>query len=71
MLHINLCPTGYPIQLLKMGDWITKSATIDPGKTVCICMNFVKPKDTPAFLKAGTLLVFPVGLKLRTEGEGR
>lgn len=35
-----------------MGNWITKSATIDPREVICICINFVMPKDTPAFLKS-------------------
>jgi len=54
-----------------MADWITKSTPIDPRKVTHICMNFEKPTETPAFLKAVMLLVFPVGLELGTGGEGR
>lgn len=36
-----------------------------------IRMNFVKPKDTPAFLKAVKLQVFPMGLDLGIGGEAQ
>lgn len=63
--------TGYPIQLLKMRYRITKSTTIDPTKFLCDCNNFVKAKDTFAFLKVVTLLVCPMGLELGIGAEGR